>query len=617
MASGSVWGIDIGKSSLKAVRMAAARDEMEIQALALEEYEIGDDGTIAPGEASRALEDLIARYPSIKKEPVYVSLPGHTAFARFIKLPPFDARKLAEMVRFEAQQQIPFPIEEVNWDHVLLERDYEPDEEREVGLFAIKKELVSNFLADLSLSGIEPEAVTIAPLATYNFVALEHEPEPDKLLLVLDIGWEHTDLLIVDGQRFWIRNLALNGHELTKAIATKLRLPFSAAEELKRNVASARSQSRQVFEATQLVLRDFVAEVQRSLGFYKSQNRGRRLELGEVLLLGRGARLPNIGPFFQKELGCPVSTLKRLRTLALDVEVETEEVELLKEELPSFGVAFGLAIQGCGQAVAAVNLLPHEVLQRKKLERKKPLVAVAVGVLFVAVLLAWVLHHGRLRRAQGVLEQANLNLGRLERLETELAELRQVEPLERELKALAGVIAGHTYPLELLNRLAEVLPRGNDAVVAPSEEQRKVLERQGRYLHQVEQVAKEIEQAQEALEERKTWVIEVQLEADRGGARAILTVARRKVYDPRSGKADDAATLSAIREGLLADIQRVLPGARFEGISWTIYDLLPGADKPPPTGFGQTPAFTEYLAQKIVAEYPAPHQAGAPGEPVR
>src|SRR6185503_13339263 len=210
----------------KAVRMRRGKDELEVQALYHQEYAVGADGAIAPSEATSALEALIAKHPEIKKEPVYVALAGHTSFSRFIKLPPFDPRKLAEMVRFEAQQQIPFPIADVNWDFSLVDRDYEADEEREVGLFAIKKELVYAFMADLQLSGIEPRGITTTPLAIYNFIRHDLELSEEQATIVLDIGWSTTDLVIIDGARYWIRNLALNGHELTKAIATKLKTDF-------------------------------------------------------------------------------------------------------------------------------------------------------------------------------------------------------------------------------------------------------------------------------------------------------------------------------------------------------------------------------------------------------
>ena len=101
MASGSVWGIDIGKSSLKAVRLREEKAELEIQALCRFEYEMAEDGTIAPSEAMEALEDLIRQHPEIKKESAFVALPGNTSFCRFIALPAFDPRRLDEIVGFD------------------------------------------------------------------------------------------------------------------------------------------------------------------------------------------------------------------------------------------------------------------------------------------------------------------------------------------------------------------------------------------------------------------------------------------------------------------------------------------------------------------------------------
>ncbi|RME75740.1 MAG: type IV pilus assembly protein PilM [Planctomycetota bacterium] len=613
MASASVWGIDLGKSALKAVRMRAADDELEIQAVALYEYEIGDDGTIAPSEASRALDDLVADHPEIRKEAVYVSLPGHTAFSRFIKLPPFDERKLAEMVRFEAQQQIPFPIEEVVWDYALIDREYEDDEEREVGLFAIKRELVDTFLSDLSLSGLEPEGLTIAPLATYNYVMFDVEPDEDKLTLVLDVGWEHSDLIVVDGERYWIRNLALNGHELTKAIAQKLRMSFGAAEELKRNVATSPAQAKAVYQATTLVLRDFVAEIQRSLGFYKSQNRGRRLELGQVLLLGRGARLPNFQPFFQKELRCPVVTVQQLSNLALDVDLEPDELDLLKEELPSFCVALGLAIQGCGEAVADVDLLPPEIRQRKALARKKPMVAIAVALLWVAVLLSYFAHAGALEETKQVAQAANKHLRRLQSNAAKIKELKARTADREALTEAVAVVQGRDHPLELANLLAGVLPQHNDRLVELTDEQRRVLEQQGMKQHLVDEVAEQLRRAQAALNHEKTWLVESHWTADSRGARAELTVARLFVRDEQ-GRPDQAATLALLEKGVLADIRNVLPTAKFEGIPKTLYGLDPAAEKPPAGGLFGGASYQEYLAQKIVVVYPASAAESEGGE---
>jgi type IV pilus assembly protein PilM len=614
MASGSVWGIDIGKSSLKAVRMRRGKEELEVQALFYEEYTPGADGVIPPSEASRALEALVAKHPETKKEPVYVALAGHAAFSRFIKLPAFDPKKLGEMVRFEAQQQIPFPIADVNWDYALVEREYEADEDREVGLFAIKKEIVYAFIADLTLTGLEPYGITTGPLAIYNFIRWDMELPEDQATVALDIGWDHTDLVILDGERYWIRNLALNGAELTKAISAKLKVGFSDAEEQKRKAAESK-ESRRLYQATEVILKDFVAEIQRSIAFYKAQNKDRQVAVGQVLLLGNGSKLPNIRPYFQKELGIPVETVRRLNGLALDVDIDGDEVELLKEHLPSFAVAFGLGIQGCGEALADVNLLPEEIRRRQALEKKKPIVAAAVAVVWLTAILSYMTADKTLSKVSDVLKETSRNLSWLKDNDEKRGASRGPIPaLEKELKELAGLTTARNLPLEVLNKLAPVLPAKNGEVTAPSDQQRKTLQ-QGKQIAKINAVERELASAQAQLNNAKTWLVDLDLKTlsvedpktkeARAVVRCSLLVARKYVINAQ-GLEDEGATKLALETGILADVKRVFPKAGFEGAPRKIWNL--DKDQAAPTaGFpgmpGGAASLPTFCALTIVIEY--------------
>lgn len=614
MASGSVWGIDIGKSSLKAVRMRRGKEELEIQALAYHEYAPSEDGTIPPSESTRALEELVAQHPSVRKEPVLVSLPGHASFSRFIKLPAFDPKKLHEMVRFEAQQQIPFPINEVNWDFSVVERDYAPDDDREIGLFAIKKDLVYGFIGDLALCGIEPDVITIAPLAIYNFVRWDSEL-PEKATVVLDIGWDHTDLVIIDGERYWVRNLALNGYDLTKAIATRLKVSFEEAEKLKREAAQAK-EAKKLYQATELVLKDFVAEIHRSIGFYKAQNKDRTVHIGQILLLGSGSKLPNIRPFFQKELGYPVETVKRLSRLTLDVDVNVDEVELLKEHLPTFAVAFGLGIQGCDEGISQINLLPEEIQQQKALAKKKPLVAIAVAILFVTVILAWWMGKARLEAIDAVLAEAGKNLKALDDNDKARKREMDIASLEKRVAELAAITAKRNLPIELLNKLAAALPQNGAEVVELSEAQRRTLEQDGNKESKWRPVREVLEAAQKKKNEEKTWILDIELKQTDTGVRAALLCARLFIRNAQGGL-DSDATLRSIETGLLANLKQVFPSARFAAEqSKTLTALEKDAElaQSPGAGFGaggfgggrsgQLRDENRYLAVKLVIDYP-------------
>lgn len=632
MASGSVWGLDLGKSSLKAVRMRRGKEELEVQTLAYYEYAPADDGTIPPGEPSRALEQLIAEHPQIKKERVLVALPGHASFNRFVKLPSVDPRKIGDMVRFEAQQQIPFPIAEVNWDYALVQRDYEPGDDREVGLFAIKKDVIYGFLADLQLAGLEPDVITVEPLAIYNYVRWDMEL-PDQATVIVDIGWDHTDLVIVDGERYWIRNLALNGQDLTKAIATRLKVDFVEAEKQKRDASSAK-EAKKLYQATEVVLKDFVGQIQQSIGFYKKLNKDRTVQIAHVLLLGSGSKLANIRPFFQKELGYPVEVVKKISHMALDVDVD---VDLLKEHLPSYAVAFGLGIQGAGEGANSINLLPEEIQQQKALERKKPLVAAAVALLYVLVIVAWLTGNSSVQKLDAVLVAAQKNLndprdGLLKNEKARDAE-KDVSALENQLKKLTALTANRNLPVVLLNKLAGVLPKSNADLVSLDEAQKKVLLTEGTKPAKIGPLKDAVDSAQSALNDQKTWILDVKVKAEANGARATLLCARKFLKNAK-GELDEDATLKAIQTGLLVDIMRVLPSARFSDeaaktLTALEKDAVLQAGGPPSGPIFPTRGPEErYLSVKIVVEYPgnvsqAPdkvekevaHQPGDSGEP--
>ena len=148
MAINTVWSIDLGKSSLKAARLRRSQGNVEIIAVDKVDYPLGEGGEDTSALAREALEVFLAR--NSVKDPVVVAHPGQGTFSRFIKMPAFDQKKVDEMVRYEASQQIPFPLDEVIWDYHVVDREYLPGEEREVALFAIRREAVEDFLLEFT-----------------------------------------------------------------------------------------------------------------------------------------------------------------------------------------------------------------------------------------------------------------------------------------------------------------------------------------------------------------------------------------------------------------------------------------------------------------------------------
>lgn len=451
----AVWGIDIGKAALKAVKLRRTKEGLEIKAVEHIAYPADDDEDQKGEHVNDALRQFLIKH-KVGSDQVVVAIAGLHAFSRFIKLPPVDGTKLKQMVRMEAQQQIPFPIAEVNWDSVKIEREYEPGEEVEVGIFASRSELIDGFLRDLREVRITPDVVTIAPLAAYNFVRYNSETE-EGATIILDIGSEHTDLVIMDGERFWIRNLRIAGNDITKALAERFKVPFAEAEKLKRS-ASKSEQSKKIFGVMESVLKDLVGEVHRSVSFFKSQ--ADDLDIKRMVLLGDGARLKNATKYLSEQLGYEVSRVQQLEQDKFIIDPEVD-LDVLKNHLLGFGVAFGLAVQGVGLAKCSIDLAPEDVKINSQLRTKAPFAAAAAACAWAALGLGYVGWSGAKAKVDATVDSAKA-LTRFQGTQTEARENLDVSAITNQALPLTSLGAGRTFMLELVSALNEVLPTTND-----------------------------------------------------------------------------------------------------------------------------------------------------------
>jgi type IV pilus assembly protein PilM len=451
----SVWGLDIGKSALKAVRLRFSNEGLEITAVEHIPYPVDEDEDERQEHVTDALRTFLTKH-KLGSDKVVVGLPGLHAFSRFIKLPQVEKSKVGSLVRMEAQQQIPFPIEEVNWDFVRIEREYAPGEEIEVGIFACRRELVDGFLADLHQSGIRPDVVTIAPLADYNFIRHNTAEEQEGATLILDIGAEHTDLVIADGERFWVRPLRIAGKDITKALAERFKVPFSEAEKLKRD-ASKSQQAKKIFSTMEPVLKDLVGEVHRSVGFFKGQ--AEDLDIKRMVLLGDGAKLKNVTKFFQEQLKYPVGRVQQLEGEKFSIDPDVD-MDALTNHILGLGVAIGLALQGAGQARCAINLAPQQLQIESQLKNKLPLAAAAAACSWLALGLGYYHWTSVAERVKGALGKLSA-VASVQNTQNEATNEKDVSALEASASGFTSLGEGRTLVLEFLDRLREVLPTEN------------------------------------------------------------------------------------------------------------------------------------------------------------
>ncbi len=380
----TVWSIDVGKSSLKAVKVQRERNHLEIVAVDKVNYAAESNGTESMLGAKEAIRTFAGRH--VINCPVIVSHPGHSAFSRFIRLPPVDQKKLVEMVGYEAQQQIPFPIGEVRWDYHVC-RNNDAGTEQEVGIFAVRTEVINDFMMDYETAGIPIEMISVGYLGLLNYV--NYDVRPTKPSVVIDIGSDHTDLLIVDGHRFWVRNLAIAGNDVTNALMEKFKISFTEAEKLKVS-ASKSDQAVKIFGVVQPTLRDLVNEIHRSVGFYKSQAGDVKFE--DVYIFGNSSRLVGIQKYLQEHLRFQVHLEKGFHRIRVNRD---SNVALLQQDFPSFAPAVGHAIQALGEGECNINLLPRERQEAIAFRGKQKLVLAAVAATYL--LLPWFWFHDQRR----------------------------------------------------------------------------------------------------------------------------------------------------------------------------------------------------------------------------
>lgn len=371
-----VWGLDIGHSSIKAAKLSRTGNSVTVMGYAIEPINVTEDGD-RDEAVVKALQQL-AQHEEFGGIPVVASLSGRQIFSRTINIPVLNPKKVDKMVELEARQQIPGNFDEVEWGYHLSPN---PDgASNDVALFAAKRELTDELVRKCKRAGINLVGVSVSSLALYNFVRFDQEFADDETVIILDVGAENTDLVLYQGETLWMRTLALSGNDVTKVFMKKFRVSFEEAETLKRQIGDSR-QAEKILKVLEGTLNELTSEVQRSLGFYKSQNPNAKLE--NIVISGNTFRLPNLPEYIAERLRYTVNILEDLDKIQVAGGIDREN---FLRDLQSLGVALGLALQGTGIAKANVNLLSTtEQLERVlKAKRWAPIAAILVlGAYFV------------------------------------------------------------------------------------------------------------------------------------------------------------------------------------------------------------------------------------------
>ena len=373
MASNTVWGLDIGNSAVKAVKMVKVGDMCKIVDFDIIDIPNADDEKERPGRVRAAVSNLVTNH-RFGNDPVFIAVNGNVCLHREFQLPPGSEEKLKDLVQYEAKQQIPFPLDQVEWGY---ER-YEDPNGVGVALIAVRKNDIQELLAVAAENKLNIKGITAAPVALFNFIHYEFRPE--NTTLILDSGSKGTDFVVMNKRQVYFRTIQIAGREITRVLENKFKVPFEKAEELKKKVSESK-QADKILNVIEPTLRQLGAEVQRTIGFYKSKARGQRIQ--QCYLLGHTFRLPKMAESLQTQVReAPFVLVEGLQRVKLDHSVTTDVWE---NEFPTMAVAVGLGIQGLGLSELTLNLIPETEKTKDDILRWKIWATAAAAVLLVTL----------------------------------------------------------------------------------------------------------------------------------------------------------------------------------------------------------------------------------------
>jgi type IV pilus assembly protein PilM len=334
-----------------------------------------------------AIADLVQRLKLGKTKARY-AISGQAVFTRFVKLPPVQDDNIEQLVTFEAQQHVPFPLQEVVWDYELIEGGGE----KEVAIVAIKSDALDEINAAVNDSGLGTAEVDVAPMAIYNAFRASYG-HPEEPVLLIDIGAKTSNLLYIEGKRFFTRSIAIGGAAISAAISKEYNVSFADAEHQKVAnglVALGGGHTEQLDEAVAalaMVIRNALsrlpAEIARTTNYYRSQHGGSAPR--RILLAGGGANLPYTLEFFQEKLNLPVEYFNPVRNLAIGKGVDPATIQ---REGHLMGELVGLGLRGIGKSEINIDLVPTVVELARAADRRKPFLLAAAAV-FLGGLAVW------------------------------------------------------------------------------------------------------------------------------------------------------------------------------------------------------------------------------------
>src|SRR2546422_559786 len=384
----SFLAVDFGAANLKLAEFELS-EAGELRLIQYGLKALGNEGlqeSTREKAVLRGLQELLAS-KSFNGRNLNICAPGFHVFSKFVKLPPVDTSKVTQIIQYEAQQNVPFPLEEVVWDYQILGAT--PTGELEVFLVAIKTDIVEGLFRVAETAGLRLQLVDVSPAALCNAFRYNYG-DLEGCTMLLDIGAKTSNLLFFEKGNVYSRGINIGANSITQDFSKEAKLSLAEAERIKieegfvslggayeepdnPNQAAISKIARQVMTRLHI-------QVNQTVQFYRGQQGGSAPQ--QLFLSGGASIMPYTAQFFSEKLNVPVEYFNPFRNVQIDPALNLEE---LAKVAHSLGEVVGLGLRNLAHCPVELNLMPKSSLKRREFAQKKPYLAASVFCLILIV----------------------------------------------------------------------------------------------------------------------------------------------------------------------------------------------------------------------------------------
>ena len=342
-------GLDIGSSAVKAVELRPAGKGYRVAAFAVEPVppdSIVDGAIIDAGAVADAIRRIFEGNKAFKSRDVCASLSGNAVIVKKITLPVMTASELDDSISWEAEQYIPFDIQDVNLDYQILDPGTGPEARgsMDVLLVAAKKEKIGDYTGVIAQAGRTPVIVDVDAFALQNAYEANYGLDAREVVVLMNAGASAININILQGaQSVFTRDVSLGGNAYTEAVQRELGLPFESAEQLKKGIPVDGATYEEAQPVLHAVTDNVLLEIQKTFDFFKASASSEQID--RIMLSGGASRVDGFREMLQERFGIPVEDFDPFRTIGWDARKLTGDPA---DVASTAAVAVGLALRMAG-----------------------------------------------------------------------------------------------------------------------------------------------------------------------------------------------------------------------------------------------------------------------------